>query len=108
VKTPQRAPTSSQTTAGSFRLYIAGNLPQSVAAVRNIEQLRRDGSLADIDVEIVDTLSHPARSVEDGIVVTPTLVRVSPKPRIAIIGSLSELDKVRAALGLGTAKDATP
>ncbi len=42
------------------------------------------------ELEIVDTVQHPRRAAQDGIVVTPTLVKVSPEPSWRIVGDLSE------------------
>ena len=92
----------------SLRLYLAGELPQSVVAVSNLQRVCREAALDDVAVEIVDTLQAPERSLEDGIVVTPTLVRLSPEPRITIIGSLAEFEEVRAALGLMPARESRP
>ncbi len=82
-----------------LRLYVAGQLSHSAGAITNLEQLC-DG--LDATVEVVDVLEDPARALEDGIVATPTVVRLSPEPKIRIFGTLSDLDRVRLALGLPT------
>ena len=42
------------------------------------------------DVEIVDVLRAPERGLEDGVLVTPMLVRVAPPPERRILGNLSD------------------
>jgi circadian clock protein KaiB len=51
-------------------------------------------------LEVVDLLQEPDRALADGIMVTPTLVRLSPGPEVRILGFLSDLTRVRSALGL--------
>ena len=51
-------------------------------------------------LEVVDLLLEPDRALADGIIVTPTLVRLAPKPELRILGFLSDPARVRAALGL--------
>jgi len=50
----------------------------------------------------VDVLLEPERALSDGIIVTPTLVRLAPLPVVQILGALSNLGLVRATLGLAT------
>jgi circadian clock protein KaiB len=38
----------------------------------------------------VDVLEHPERALNDGVFVTPTLVRLAPEPERTMIGSLNE------------------
>jgi circadian clock protein KaiB len=84
-----------------LRLYIAGKAPHSVQALENLEKLCSGSSLnGNCQVEIVDILEHPDKALADGIVVTPTLVRVEPLPVLKIIGNLSEHDKIGRLLGL--------
>lgn len=83
-----------------LRLYVAGDGPNSTAARANLRRLLSSQSPATYDVEIVDCLREPLRAIEEGVLVTPTLLRVSPPPRRTVIGSLSEAASVSAALGI--------
>ena len=49
---------------------------------------------------MVDVLKDPLRALADAILVTPTVVKVSPAPELQIIGNLSAEDEVLRALGL--------
>ena len=51
-------------------------------------------------IEIVDCLIEPLRAIEEGVFVTPTLLRLQPPPRRTIVGALTESDRVNAALAL--------
>jgi circadian clock protein KaiB len=83
-----------------FRLYVAGDAPNSRMAVANLEDIRQAHRLDDYELEIVDILKDPLRAIREGILVTPTLVRLCPEPVCKIIGNLGERSKVLQALGL--------
>jgi circadian clock protein KaiB len=50
------------------------------------------------ELEIVDVLQDPRRALDDGVLVTPTLVRLSPLPAVKIVGDLNEREQVLSAL----------
>lgn len=90
----------------SLRLYVAGQLPGSVDAQAILRALCAADDSNPPELEIVDLLQEPDRALTDGIMVTPTLVRVAPKPEVRILGLLSDSARIRSALGLGPqAKD---
>jgi circadian clock protein KaiB len=80
-----------------LRLYVAGNAANSLQAITNVRAICDEHFDAG-QVEIVDLLEFPARGLIDGIVVTPTLIRLSPGPVQKIIGNLSDTGKVVMAL----------
>ena len=82
-----------------LRLYIAGNAPNSVRAITNLKAICDEHFAAACALEIVDLLVHPQRALADGIIVTPTLVKLSPLPVQRVIGTLSDTNQVRQALG---------
>ena len=86
-----------------FRLYIAGDAHNSVQAVANLTVLCRTHLLDRHDIEIVDVFREPKRALADGILMTPTLVKLasSPAPR-RIVGTLSQTQPLLHALGLET------
>lgn len=87
----------------SLRLYIAGHAPNSVEAQTNLRVILQKHLRDRYQLEVVDFLREPQRALSDGVVVTPTLVKLSPPPVSRIIGTLREEPKVTAALGLGGA-----
>jgi len=84
-----------------LRLYVAGNAPNSVRAIANARAICEEHFNGSHDLEIVDLLDHPVRGLADGIVVTPTLLKVSPLPVQRVIGNLSDTSQVLLALGRG-------
>jgi circadian clock protein KaiB len=83
-----------------FRLYLAGGAPNSVRALANLYAICQKHFPDSHRIEIVDVLQEPIRGLSDAILVTPTLVKVSPAPEQQIIGNLSEEEEVLRALGL--------
>ena len=92
------SPTEHQTWV--FRLYIAGNAPNSRLAIANLAEIRQAYRLEHYELEIVDILEDPLVAIREGILVTPTLVKLCPEPVCKIVGNLSERSKVLQALGL--------
>jgi circadian clock protein KaiB len=84
----------------SLRLYVAGSGPRAEAARANLRTLCAELAGRPPRIDIVDVFQQPERTILDAIIVTPTLVRLSPKPVLKILGTLSDLPRVRLALGI--------
>ncbi|MHB1862872.1 MAG: circadian clock KaiB family protein [Gemmatimonadaceae bacterium] len=82
-----------------LRLYVAGNAPNSLHAIANLTALCNQHFPSAHEIEIVDLLTHPQRALADGIIVTPTLVKLSPEPVQHLVGSLSDTTHVLRTLG---------
>jgi circadian clock protein KaiB len=83
-----------------FRLYVAGDATNSVAAVANLGDLCREHLPDRHEIEIVDVFLQPKRALADGVFLTPTLLKLSPEPSRKIVGSLSQTGPVLAAIGV--------
>ena len=81
-----------------LRLYVAGNAPNSVRATANCRAICDEHFASGSELEIVDLLAHPKRALADGIIVTPTLLRLLPLPVQRVIGDLSDTSQVLLAL----------
>jgi circadian clock protein KaiB len=86
-------------TALLLRLYVAGNAPNSLRAVANAKALCEGNLRSSYELEVVDLLKYPNRALADGIIVTPTLLRLRPLPIQRIIGNLSDTKQVLLTLG---------
>ncbi len=84
----------------SLRLYVAGDGPRSSEARANLATILERSPDTRYELEVVDFLREPKRALADGVIVTPTLVRLSPLPMQKIIGTLREAQIVRATLGI--------
>jgi circadian clock protein KaiB len=92
------AKVSAANTGLVLRLYVAGNAPNSLIATANIKAICDAHFAAGHELEIVDLLKHPARALEDGIIVTPMLLKLSPPPVQRVVGNLSDTIQVLLTL----------
>jgi len=89
------------TAAGSglvLRLYIAGEAPNSLSAIANVNAICEAHFPTGYNIEIVDMLQQPLRALANGIIVTPTLLRLAPTPVRRLIGNLSDAAQVLLTL----------
>ena len=84
----------------SFRLYIAGDAPNSLQAIANLAQLCETHLPDRHEIEIVDVLLDPKRALTESLLMTPTLVTDSPYPGHRIVGTLSNIEPILQILGL--------
>lgn len=82
-----------------LRLYIAGSAPNSLRAIANVRAICQEHFASGHDLDVVDLLESPTQALVDGVIVTPTLIKLSPLPVRRMIGSLSDTEQVLAALG---------
>ena len=99
-KTDRNAFGPAATTVVVMCLYIANSAPNSVRAVANLETICKEHLKDNFKLEIIDVLEYPLRALADGIVVTPSLAKMSPSPAAKIIGNLSDKSSVLRALGI--------
>ena len=83
-----------------LRLYIAGQTPNSVAAIANLKKICEDKLRGKYRIEVVDLLEKPQLAKGDQIIAIPTLVRRLPAPVKKIIGNLSKTESVIVGLDL--------
>ncbi len=73
-----------------FRIYITDGAPNSVRALANLYAICHQHFPESHRIEVVDILKEPLRALAESILVTPTVVKLSPAPEQRIIGNLSE------------------
>lgn len=77
-----------------FELYIVGGAPHSKTALFNLKELCGAYLAERHEIEIIDVKLHPERALDQGILITPLLVRVEPAPICRIAGNLSDRQTV--------------
>ncbi len=85
-----------------FRLYVAGDAPNSTQAIANLRALCRAHLSKRHEIEIVNVIRDPQRAIADGVLLTPLLIKLSPAPMRKIIGNLSQLQPTLRALDLAS------
>jgi circadian clock protein KaiB len=83
-----------------LRLYVAGQTPKSVAALKNLKKYCEEHLKGKYTIEIIDLLKQPQLAEGDQILAIPTLVRKVPVPIRKIIGDLSNEERVLVGLDI--------
>lgn len=99
-KTPDKSPASVVTTALVMRLYVVNSAPNSLLAIANLSAICKEFLKDNFKLEIIDVLDQPLRALADGILVTPSLAKLSPLPAANVVGNLSDKSGVMRALGI--------
>ncbi|HSI43430.1 MAG TPA: circadian clock KaiB family protein [Methylotenera sp.] len=84
----------------SLRLYVAGQTPKSLTAIKNLNAICETHLAGRYTVEVIDLRLNPQLAVGDQILALPTLVRHLPEPLTKIIGDLSNTEKVLVGLDI--------
>ena len=83
-----------------LRLYIAGQTPKSITALKNITKYCEQYLAGKYRIEVIDLLKNPQLAEGDQIFAIPTLVRKVPEPIRKIIGDLSNEERVLVGLNI--------
>ena len=101
-KTSQRKeqPAKAKSEKWILRLYIAGQTPKAVTALRNLKLICEEQLKGKYHIEVIDLLKNPQLARDNQILAVPTLVRKLPLPVRNIIGDLSNTERVLVGLDL--------
>jgi circadian clock protein KaiB len=83
-----------------FRLFVAGRAMNSLQAMANLKALCAKYLADPYEIEIVDVYQSPQRALAEGVLMTPTLIKVAPSPNCKIVGTLSQTPILLQMLGL--------
>jgi len=83
-----------------FRLYVAGDTQNSLHAAANLRALCNAHLQDHHEIEVVDVFRDPDRALTEGILMTPTLIRLEPRPLRRIVGTLAHTEAVIQTMGL--------
>jgi circadian clock protein KaiB len=90
----------SQAPVFKFKLYVAGDTQNSMQALANLTKFCKTYLVDRYEIEVLDVFIESSRTLEDGIFMTPTLVKLSPSTIVKIVGTLSQTEVLLQALGL--------
>ncbi|MEX2480374.1 MAG: circadian clock KaiB family protein [Gammaproteobacteria bacterium] len=94
------APAGEPEQSWALRLYVAGQTPNSIAAIANLHRLAKTHLEGRYTIEVIDLYQQPQRAEEDKILAVPTLIRKLPAPMRQIIGNLADTERVLVGLDL--------
>lgn len=83
-----------------LRLYVAGQTPKSLLAIKNLTQICEELLSDRYQLEVIDLYQQPQLAEGDQIIAVPTLIKNLPEPMRRIIGDLSNKEKVIVGLDL--------
>ena len=81
-------------------LYVAGNTPSSIRALRTLNPILEKEFQWVYPLKVIDVLQNSQLADEDKILATPTLAKILPPPVRKIIGDLSDRERVLIGLDL--------
>jgi circadian clock protein KaiB len=94
--------TNAPSNSAVFRLYVAGEAANSAIAHGNLRALCEKHYPGKFKIDVVDVLLMPEQAWQDGVVVTPMLLRLEPQPQVRLLGNLNNSARVLQELGLST------
>jgi len=83
-----------------LRLFVSGENPAHSRVARGLEEVISRRFSETCRLEVIDVCRCPDLAAEDGILATPTLLRVAPLPACRVVGELAACRCTLAALGL--------
>ncbi|KAB8320425.1 circadian clock protein KaiB [Tolypothrix campylonemoides VB511288] len=83
-----------------LKLYVTGATDRSQRAISNLIQLCELHLRNRHEIVIIDVLEQPQIAEADKILVTPTLIKEFPLPKVRIIGDLSDTKTVLLGLNI--------
>jgi len=81
-------------------MFVAQISENMQALIKELDRTLNESFPGNYDLTIVNVLEMPEKAVEDGVFVTPTLIRSFPKPVLKILGDLSNLQAVLTKIEL--------
>lgn len=84
----------------SLKLYVTGMSEKSMQAIRTVKRIIDEHLKDCCDLEIIDLYKVPQAAQENQIIFSPSLVKLHPLPKRVLIGSFSDTNKLKEALGI--------
>ncbi len=85
-----------------LKLYIAGKTKISQLLHKKLYEHYNEILPGQYQLECIDLLNNPESAYADGVLATPTLIKLSPDPVRKVIGDLNNMDRVQHELGIIT------
>ncbi len=78
-----------------LRLFVTPNSSLSLTAAARVSAFCREMPQGFCNLEVVDVIANPEKAEADGVMATPTLIRVGPLPAIRLVGDLTHLPSLQ-------------
>ena len=83
-----------------LRLFVSGKNPSHARVARGLGHVIARRFPDKCELQVVDVCQRPELAERDGVLATPTLLRVAPLPACRVVGELAACKNTLAALGL--------
>ena len=80
-----------------LRLYVTAENEEVLNVVQKVRDLLKEKKTG-LRLDTVNVLHNPEAAVQDGVLATPTLLRIYPEPTKRVLGDLSDVKKILALL----------
>jgi circadian clock protein KaiB len=97
---PSRKTSASPQESFVFELYVAGTMPRSIRAVRDVKKLCERLLKGRYALKVFDLSRQPHLAAERQILALPTLIKTKPTPLRRFIGDLSDSERLASSLAL--------
>jgi len=81
-----------------YILFITGDTELSQTAKDSVRKISNSYEKGLVDIEVIDLIEHPQFAIEYGIIATPILIVMKPHTIEKIVGSLTDIEKVKRLL----------
>ena len=85
----------------ALRLFISSENPRAEQTLNHVHQLLEEALASPYSLKIIDIVKHPEQALSHLVTVTPTLIRISPKPVKRIVGQLDDTQRLLNILSAG-------
>jgi circadian clock protein KaiB len=89
-----REQTTSLKEGYNLRLFISSDNDTAEQTLSNIHQLLEERLTNPYTLKVIDVAKHPEQAILHQIFITPTLIRVAPKPVKRVVGQLDDISRV--------------
>lgn len=83
-----------------LKLYVTGNRPLSMRAVRNLRAFCEQRLKGRYRLQVIDLYQNPGLAKKERILAAPTLIKSLPSPLRRMIGDLSNVKRLMWGLDL--------
>ena len=97
---PIAKPAKAESNRYILRLYVAGQTPKSINAIRNIKKICEENLKGRYVLDVIDLYQQPQLAHGEQIIAIPTLIKKLPPPLRRIIGDMSNTERVLVGLDL--------
>ncbi len=84
-----------------FRLFIAGDTPQSRNAVATLRRIGETELAGNCQLEIIDVLEDPWAAEREKVLATPALIKLAPPPARRLVGDMADIPGLLWTLDIG-------